>query len=119
AVALTKMQTQWSWHQKRGQPVPRPLAHRMTVRANARRLRDAAPSFFEGHLLFVQAVDGDGATATPGGPEYWSRWARSTTVVTAPGSHGGTESFLSRANAGVTAEAIIRELDVAQRSRVE
>jgi hypothetical protein len=91
----------------------------MTMRLNARRVRDAKPSFFDGHLLYVQAVDDDGATETEGAPEFWSRWARSTTVVTAPGRHGGAESFLSRTNAGATAEAITRELDLVRRSRVE
>jgi hypothetical protein len=91
----------------------------MTLRTNARRLREARPSFFDGHMLFVQAVGGDGATETDGAPEYWRRRARSATVVTAPGSHVGAESFLSRANADVTAEAIVRELDVVRGSHVE
>ena len=119
AVALTKMQAQWMWYQRKKQLPPGPLAHRMTVRANARRLRGAVPSFFDGHVLYVQAVDDAGATETEGAPEYWSQRARSNTVVTVPGSHVGTESFLSRANVGVTADAIIRELEAVREASTE
>jgi hypothetical protein len=82
----------------------------MTLRNNVRRIREAQPSFFAGRVLYVQAVDASGMTETEGGPEYWSGRAESLTLVTAAGSHTGTESFLSRSNAGITADAIAREL---------
>jgi hypothetical protein len=91
----------------------------MTLRNNVRRIREAQPSFFAGRVLFVQAVDTNGMTETDGAPEYWSGRAESLTLVTAPGSHAGTESFLSRSNAGITAEAIVRELRAAQETAVE
>jgi hypothetical protein len=119
AVALAKMHVQWVWYQKRNEPVPGRVAHRMTLRANERRLRDARPPFFDGRLLFVQAVDAQGETETETAPEYWARRARSSTLVTVPGTHVGDESFLSRANARVTAEAIAQELEVARRSGAE
>ena len=91
--------------------MPRGTAHTLTLRANKRRLRTASPSFFAGHMLFVQAFDELGATATEGAPDYWSRRAGSTTVVRVPGQHVGEHSFLSRENASATADAIVRELE--------
>jgi amino acid adenylation domain-containing protein len=119
AVALARMQTQRTWYRARQQPMPPPLAHAMTVRSNARRIRDADPSFFDGHVLFVQAVDREGMTQTEGAPEYWSQRARSITVTTTAGSHEGADSFLARPNAGATAAAIVRELDVIRTSSPE
>jgi amino acid adenylation domain-containing protein len=119
AVALARMQTQRSWYRARQQPMPPPLAHAMTVRSNARRIRAANPSFFDGHVLFVQAVDDEGVTQTEGAPEYWSQRARSITVTTTAGSHEGPDSFLARQDAGATAEAIVRELDVIRTSSPE
>jgi thioesterase domain-containing protein/acyl carrier protein len=119
AVALTKMQTRWTWYRVRHLPSPPALAHSMTLRNNVRRIREAQPSFFAGRVLYVQAVDGDGMMETDGGPEYWSGRVGSLTLVTAPGSHAGTESFLSRSNAGITAEAIVRELNAARETAVE
>ena len=111
AVALAKMQAQWNWHRVRHEPAPVALAHSMTLRNNARRVREARPSFFDGHLLYVQAVDDHGEAVTSGSPDYWRGRARSAIVVTASGTHVGTESFLSQSNAGVTADAIARELE--------
>ena len=119
AVALTRMQTQWTWYRMRHLPAPRALAHSMTLRNNARRVREALPPLFDGRVLYVQAVDVDGTTVTDGGPEYWSGRAESIIVVTAPGSHTGTESFLSRSNAGITADAIRRELSAVQDTTAE
>ncbi|HLM16456.1 MAG TPA: amino acid adenylation domain-containing protein, partial [Acidimicrobiia bacterium] len=110
AIALARMQVQWSWHRARHEPAPVALAHSMTLRNNARRVREARPSFFDGHVLYVQAVDDHDEAATNGAPDYWRRRARSAVVITASGTHVGTESFLSQSNAGVTAEAIAREL---------
>jgi thioesterase domain-containing protein/acyl carrier protein len=111
AVALAKMQARWNWHRVRHDPAPIALAHSMTLRNNARRVREARPSYFDGHLLYVQAVDDHGEVVTSGAPDYWRRRARSAMVVTASGTHVGTESFLSQSNAGVTADAIARELE--------
>jgi hypothetical protein len=104
------MKTQWAWHRMRREPAPLSLAHSMTLRNNARRVREAQPPYFDGHILYVQAVDENDQTATGNAPEYWSGRAQSAALVTAPGSHVGTESFLSQSNAGVTADAITSEL---------
>ena len=62
-------------------------------------------------VVYVQAVDEHGGAVTSGAPDYWRGRARSAVVVTAAGTHVGTESFLSQSNAGVTADAIARELE--------
>ena len=100
AIALAKMQARWNWHRARHEPTPVALAHSMTLRNNARRVREARPSVFDGHLLYVQAVDDHGDAATSGAPDYWRCRARSAVVVTASGTHVGTESFLSQSNSG-------------------
>jgi thioesterase domain-containing protein len=110
AVALTRMQSQWAWYRMRNRPTPPALSHSLTVRNNARRIREATPPFYAGHVLYVQAVDDEGATETDGAPEYWRERAGSVTVVTAPGAHTGPESFLSRSNAHTTADLITHEL---------
>jgi amino acid adenylation domain-containing protein len=117
AVALARMQTRRTYYRLRQQPMPRPLAHRMTLRSNFHRLRKVSPSFFEGHLLFVQAADGDDPEleAAPG---YWRTQSRSFALETMRGAHDGPESFLSRSNAATTAAAIARELDPVRRSRI-
>jgi thioesterase domain-containing protein len=118
-VTLTGWHAQGVWYRMRQQPMPRELAYAMTFRSNMRRMRDAKPSFFDGHQLFVQAIDRQGMTETEGAPEYWSRHGRSTTVATTEGSHTGPESFLSRENAGVSAAAIVRELEAVRGLQVE
>jgi hypothetical protein len=82
----------------------------MTVRTNERRVREAAPPFFEGRMLYVQAVDDDGQTVTEGAPDFWRTRAKRISVAHARGSHTGPESYLSQANVKVTADAILREL---------
>jgi thioesterase domain-containing protein len=110
AVALTRMQAQWTWHRLRREPAPSTLANSLTLRTNARRLRHARPSHFPGRLLYVQAVDDDGITQTAGAPEYWSTWADDVIVARVPGTHTGTDSFLSSENAGATATALLDAL---------
>ncbi|HXY94652.1 MAG TPA: amino acid adenylation domain-containing protein [Acidimicrobiia bacterium] len=119
AVTLTGMLAQRAWYRMRRRPMPRSVANALSVRSNIRRIREAKPTFFDGHLLFVQAIDGQGMTETEGAPEYWSRRARSTTVATTEASHAGPDSFLSRENAGVSAAAIVRELDLVRGSQME
>jgi amino acid adenylation domain-containing protein len=118
AVTATGRHARRAWYRMRQRPMPRSLAYAMTMGSNARRMRNANPSFFEGHLLFVQAIDRQGMSETEGAPEYWSGRARTTTVVMTTGLHAGPHSFLSRENAGVSAAAIVRELDDVRRSSV-
>src|SRR5206468_8555586 len=78
AVVLGWREAQWTWYRARGVPAPPTLAHAMTLRANARRMRRAHPSFFPGRQLYVQAVGVDGESVTEGAAEYWSQFAAAT-----------------------------------------
>jgi thioesterase domain-containing protein/acyl carrier protein len=117
AFALARMKAQWEWYRFHRRPVPPKLAHSMTMRANARRVRNARPSFFNGHVLYVQAVDEAGQKVTLGAPEYWSARAGQLSTVTAPGEHTGTESFLSKGNAVMVGNAIVHALESVQQVR--
>jgi hypothetical protein len=115
AIILAWRHVHWTWFRVRGVPAPPTLAHAMTLRANARRIRTAHPSFFTGRQLYVQAIGVDGETETAGAAAYWSQFAAATETVTVPGAHTGTDAYLAPRHVTRTADVLAHELDVARR----